>query len=172
MRLFVAINLSSNMKERMYPAIRELEAAGLRTTKMENLHITLQFLGEKSLKDLGRIESSLSKIRAPPIDIRIGGMGAFPSEKYIRTVWAGCLSPELPKLASEVALALKVKSDFIPHLTLARTDRRVDIARVMAIGKDEYFGRFIADKFALMESALMGKTGPKYTVIREFPLEG
>ena len=52
MRLFVAILLSEPVKDMLMQTIRQLQSAVLdgRFSRRENLHLTLAFLGESSLK--------------------------------------------------------------------------------------------------------------------------
>ena len=77
MRLFVAILLSEPVKDMLMQTIRQLQPAVLdgRFSHRENLHLTLAFLGESSLKPAQQVLHQLSgPLRAGPA----GAAGLFP----------------------------------------------------------------------------------------------
>ena len=49
MRLFVAVDLENEVREKIYELSKALSSIrGIKTVEKENLHITLKFLGEVS----------------------------------------------------------------------------------------------------------------------------
>lgn len=172
MRLFIAIDTPPWIKRSMEAAQRELPPEGLRLVSVENIHITLKFLGEVNQKKLQRIEQKLREIDEKDFEIVVRGVGVFPNENYIRVVWAGCKTRELAEFAEKISRALPEfpAEPFSGHLTLARVSRKIDLRPFLQRYRDFRFGDFKANKFCLMMSEL-SPSGPKYSVVAEFPLK-
>ena len=122
MRLFVAINLSDEMKDALINAQNEMYDMGIRGnyTKEENLHLTLAFIGE--YPDAGPLMDALSAVSIRPFDITLDGIGSFGS-----LWWAGMKdSPALTAVVRRVRRALAEndipfdRKRFSPHITLIR----------------------------------------------------
>ena len=69
MRLFIAILFSGETKERIASIRDSLHEEALRATytKKENLHLTLDFLGELPASSLGRIRECIDSVDCGPI---------------------------------------------------------------------------------------------------------
>lgn len=78
MRLFVAILLSEPVKDMLMQTIRQLQPAVLdgRFSRRENLHLTLAFLGESSLKPA---QQALHQLSAPSFAMTVGGGRPLPA---------------------------------------------------------------------------------------------
>lgn len=122
MRLFVAINLSDEMKDALIRAKNEMYDLGIRGnyTKEENLHLTLAFIGE--YPDAGPVMDALSAVSIRPFDITLDGIGSFGS-----LWWASMKdSPALTAVVRRVRRALAEndipfdRKRFSPHITLIR----------------------------------------------------
>lgn len=138
MRSFVAVGLTETTRQACTALITRLrlqpvfEDARVTWAKPENLHITLQFLGDL---EGARGAQVLSSLTAPwPMDlfdITLGGCGVFPSRGTPRAVYVdlGVGVDRLSELQIEVARRLRtcgfvVKSQrFRPHVTIARVRR-------------------------------------------------
>jgi len=125
MRLFIAIELPDEVKrplERM-----RADIPGSRWVPVEQIHLTLAFLGEVDDATLERLTEALAAIRAPGFSLRFSGTGCFPDRRRPRVLWAG-MEPEplLNSLASQVREAVvaftitQEERPFFPHITLAR----------------------------------------------------
>ena len=122
MRLFTAICLDEGTKNALFRAETESEKFSEgRFTLLENLHLTLVFIGETDREE--EIESALSKIEFPAFDFEISKTGTF--EKGI--FWAGISeNKNLRKLQKNVFEKLREtgfepeEREFVPHITLAR----------------------------------------------------
>lgn len=181
MRAFIAINLRQNAKAAFRAALAALESvSGLKVVKEENLHLTLKFLGE--IEDPKKIETALkiAVTKSAPFSGRLRGVGAFPSTKRPRVVWAGVENPA-PQAELQAAidgaltpLGFPKEKEFSTHLTLARAKDdvdRVSLTRVL-VELERFEGpRFEVDSVELMRSTLTPK-GPIYEVIATIPLGG
>ncbi|MDD5337693.1 MAG: RNA 2',3'-cyclic phosphodiesterase [Candidatus ainarchaeum sp.] len=172
MRLFVAIDSPPWVKKKLALA-QNLLPSGVRKVEAGNLHITLKFLGEVTLKKIPSIEQRLGAIDQEDFEIKVRDVGAFPNEEYVRVVWAGCKGAGLKKLAEKVDIALKEypKEEFTGHITIARVAGKAPLRGFFQDYRDFMFGYFNARKFLLMASELTS-SGPKYSVLAEFPLRG
>ncbi len=175
MRLFVAVPVPEDIRERAAAAGREIALGGVVPVKPQNMHLTLRFIGEATEEDAKAIASALRAVRFAPFECAIRGVGAFPGGNYVRVVWAGCESKgALEALASAVAAALKGfggDERFAAHLTIARVKRKADLGAFLEKRRAEDFGSFKADCFELVESVL-APGGPQYRVLAEFRAEG
>lgn len=126
MRLFVAVNFSPELKDRLENTIEDLKAAGAKGnfTRRENLHLTLAFIGETDRADPAA--RALEAVEAAPFELRTGGIGWFRRRGgYL--FWAGAepTSPLL-HLHRRVCAALTAQGfgieqrEYTPHITLGR----------------------------------------------------
>ncbi|MFA5077380.1 MAG: RNA 2',3'-cyclic phosphodiesterase [Candidatus Micrarchaeia archaeon] len=173
MRIFVAVDSPPWIKKKLAMTQKELPLEGVRLVAPENIHVTLKFLGEVSAKKIPSIEQRLGAIEHEDFEIRVKGLGAFPSEEYVKTVWAGCKGAGLKGLAKKVEDALDEfpKEEFTGHLTIARVTGKAPLKGIFNDYRDFRFGFFNAQKFRLMASALTS-SGPKYSVLAQYPLRG
>lgn len=117
-----------------------------------------------------------------PIDVMVGGAGAFPSPVRPRTLWLGIPggAPELAALAAQVSAELEPLGwppddrPFRPHLTLARADGRREgplVAAVLAERAAAFRVAFSVRTVVLFESVTGG--GPaRYVPRHTLALEG
>ncbi len=122
MRLFIAVNLSDEMKDsliRMQNALYDRGARGNYTPE-ENLHLTLAFIGE--YPDAQPVLDALSAVAFRPFELSLEGMGRFGD-----LWWAGmrdsvpltAVVRRLRRALAENAIPFD-KKRFSPHITLLR----------------------------------------------------
>jgi RNA 2',3'-cyclic 3'-phosphodiesterase len=95
-RAFIAIDIPDDVRAAIEEAQAQLKRAHIGVkiswTKIDNLHLTLQFLGyiEEALVD--KIKSKLQSMAGEhrPFDLSVHGAGAFPNENRARVIWVGC----------------------------------------------------------------------------------
>ncbi len=190
MRLFFAVELPDEVKERVFEAERELEEKGISLVKKENLHITLKFIGEKSEQECEEIIKKTSEIEFEPFSVRVAGVGAFPNERNARVIWAGAqairqkgegkrakngedgdLRAEidcLGELAHKIEGTLGIKKEeFTGHITIARVRERADLRDFFQGNGKKEFGEFLANAFVLKKSTLSPQ-GAAYENVKEF----
>ncbi len=173
MRAFIAVDVTSDLIAKVADLTHELELQeGFRLVAPENMHLTLKFLGEIDEKQVPQLVELLEGIDLAPFQVTLKGVGVFPSERFVRVAWVGGESPEIMELQKEVeekAAGLGFKRErevYIPHLTLARADRKVDVGGWLAAHKDTVFGSCTIDKITLYKSSLT-PSGPVYEVLHE-----
>lgn len=181
MRTFIAIFPPPEVQEEMLRAARSTcRQSGLRWIRPENVHLTLKFLGETpddSLAGIPDALNSLSKLHAP-FEVEPRGLGAFPSPRRARILWAGVGkgSEALRALAKDVEDALdplgfeRDGRPYVPHATLGRAKGR-PLKLELPEERDPVAPCFLASRIALVESVLR-RDGVVYEPRATFPLEG
>ena len=124
-RLFVATDLPAQVKDTLAGFAREFQ--GPHWVPVDQLHLTLRFIGEVEPPIFATIKAALYELRFPEFALALRGVGHFPPGKRPRVLWAGVdPSGPLTKLQRELELALVGAGlppdlrHFAPHITLAR----------------------------------------------------
>lgn len=125
MRLFVALNLSDETKNKL-----EAAAGGIKShcrrgnfSRRDNYHLTLAFIGEAPASAVSAIKAAIPP--PPAFTLEIDGCGEFRRDGG-SIIWAGVklgenFSDYRRRLAANLrALGYDVDSRFTPHITLAR----------------------------------------------------
>ncbi len=174
MRLFVAVPVPAEIRERAYALAKEIAQDGIVPVQPENMHLTLRFIGETDEAAAREISGKLGKVSFKAFSARIRGVGVFPKPDYVRVIWAGCVSGgALEALAKDVIGVLReVGGDerFSAHLTLARVKRKAELSGFLERHNEEDLGSFRVSAFQLIQSVL-GPSGPAYTVIQTYKAE-
>ena len=181
MRLFVALEIPSEVRENLAALIRVLQAIAPKEkwVRAENLHITLKFIGEVGPEKANAIRQELARVRSDlPVKLDFRGLGFFPDERHPRVFWAGIgATPNLKTLAADIETSIeklgipREKRAFSPHLTLARFEtRKLPSNLQSAVQKNiaREFGAFETGQFHLIESKLK-PSGAEYTTLHSFP---
>ncbi|MDX9873014.1 MAG: RNA 2',3'-cyclic phosphodiesterase [Clostridia bacterium] len=126
MRLFIAVNFSEDIKNKLAAVMGEVKkysTAGNFTLK-DNLHLTVVFIGETAKPEL--VKQSLDKLIAPAFHLKLNGLGAFSRGSW-EIVWIGVKKNEtLLSIYEQLSSALTAngfaieKRTYKPHLTLGR----------------------------------------------------
>ena len=166
MRLFIGVDLPAEIKQALLDFQAELRRLGVKGAfkSQDNFHITLEFLGELDEDKIPMLTETLAKAARSnkPFDIKIAGLGAFPSFKRPHTLWTavnGSLT-ELRRLRDDLHLELKnegLKLDerqFKPHITLASRPilNNIDFSVVQS----KKLGEFLVTDVVLFESRALG----------------
>ncbi|HTS17229.1 MAG TPA: RNA 2',3'-cyclic phosphodiesterase [Verrucomicrobiae bacterium] len=170
-RTFIAIDIPDDVRAVIEEGQARLKRAhvGVKIswTKIDNLHLTLQFLGYIGEETVEPIKSALQSVakRYQPFDLAVHGAGAFPNESRPRVLWVGCNDAEskLKTLARTVQEAMQPLGfapehrEFSAHLTLGRIKiPRADAALTRALDslKNTAFGTLRVEAIHLFESQL------------------
>ena len=184
MRLFIALNIPEEEKDRINEAVAPLRDANLpiRWVEPENYHVTLKFLGDVQPERSDSIREALDEVahKTEPFTLGVGGFGAFPTIRRPKVIWMGVdATPALRCLKQDVEWALtecgfdRETQAFHPHLTLGRADTEGGAG--VFRGLDEmaaslsYHGEFDVGSVDLMRSKL-SRSGPTYTLESESAL--
>lgn len=176
-RTFIAIKLPDDVIERLREVQTRLKREGLdiKWVRPENIHLTLKFLGDIPSADVDAVGAAIDSAAAffGPLTLSASGLGAFPSIKRPRVLWAG-VSGDLEmllRLQARLEAGLfeigfeKENKPFKGHLTLGRIKGKVDPeAMIDAISKHGGMTTrgFVADTLYLIKSELK-PSGPVYT---------
>jgi 2'-5' RNA ligase len=180
LRCFIAIEIPDPVKKEIADVADLLKKydADIKWVTVENLHITLKFLGSAPENSIAEIRDSLLRAVSSfqPFYIKISGTGVFPNKKFPRVIWIGVDDGDtLPKLAEDIDLSMSLlgynreEREFRPHLTMGRVRSKKGTASVMNEldnFKDKQFGLFSVDHIRLMRSELKPK-GPEYSCLYE-----
>ncbi|POP33307.1 RNA 2',3'-cyclic phosphodiesterase [Lactonifactor longoviformis] len=122
MRLFVAIQLSDEMKTSLIGLMHDCKTQGIKGnyTPAQNLHLTLCFIGETKEKDT--IKQALKAVKYKPFKLALTETGNFDD-----LIWAGARSGQsINSLVTDISKALHEagipfdEKKFVPHITLIR----------------------------------------------------
>ena len=142
----------------------------------ENVHLTLKFLGdirEEALNDLCAALEETCRHHTP-FDVGLTGLGAFPSARRARILWAGvgAGSERLCSLATDVDAAFaplgfeREGRPYVPHLTLGRVRGR---PASFELSRASVNLSFCARRAELVESTLT-EEGAVYRTVEAFAL--
>jgi 2'-5' RNA ligase len=187
-RAFIAIELSVPVQQKLDLVSRELQqkmsSLPVRWVPVNNIHLTLFFLGEVSTANLSSVSNELQAEASqhPPFEIIVGKLGAFPNANRPRVVWIGIQAPPvLAELQNGIAQRMNrlgyanEERDFTPHLTLGRVSRTAEPGEIRRIGEAirqkevDLLGQVDIRKVHLFRSDLK-PTGAVYESISTSPL--
>lgn len=181
-RAFIAITLApaqiAQLQERQRQLRSRLSGHGIRWVRPDQLHLTLQFLGNVDRERLVDLSAALHQAcaGAAPFPLAFEGVGCFPDTGRPRVIWAGLSGDldSLQRIQARVQQGTQSFGDhqeeraFRPHLTIARVqaggpearEARRQVESVRASTLEPWTVRQIH----LMESRLTS-AGPRYTAL-------
>lgn len=182
-RAFVAITIDPRVIKNIAAAIDRLrpKVTGPRWIALENIHVTLKFLGAIEDTAVEPIVAALTACLRPfqPFTINATGLGVFPGPRRPRVLWIGLAGDHLLPLASAIESALvplgfaPENRQFTPHLTIGRwrdnTPAPPALATELEKWKDRAFGQSEVANVLLMQS-LLRPGGAQYHPIVTVPL--
>jgi len=175
MRTFVAVEISKREILKKIQTFQEKIKIDAKATRVDQIHFTLQFLGEIDEEQCEQVKDVLNKIDFSEFKICLKGVGGFPNLKNPRVVWVGMEkdgAEKLTVLANEIGTKLTIlgfekERKFKPHLTIFRIRKKIgNISAIMKDFEAEEFGTEIISKIKLKKSVLSPK-GPEYSDLLE-----
>jgi len=165
-RVFSAVDIEDEKLLDRLEEIRETLNLGFNPVEQEKMHITLEFFKDVNEEEIELIKQAMDNIDLDSFKADVKDVGVFPSEDYIRVVWAGVYSNKLEELYRQVSdhnIASDNNHEFQPHITLMRVrnpskEQKKKLKRTIREFSDHEFGRIKVDKAKLFESHLDGKT--------------
>ena len=178
MRLFVAIELSDAVRKALAATQAALKwvCEDVRWIPLEQLHLTVKFLGEVADGDVAAVSEAMESAAAEskPFVMRVGECGCFPERGAVRIVWtkgveekgllAGCVAAVEAQI--EPLGFPREHRPFAAHITIGRVreDRSQGKVRTLV---QAHSGKVVQQdvlSLTLMSSALSPK-GSTYTVV-------
>jgi RNA 2',3'-cyclic 3'-phosphodiesterase len=176
MRLFIAIELPGDVKKMLGSMRSDIPSA--HWVPIEQLHLTLSFLGEVDCATLEQLTGGLAAIQTPKFDLHFSSTGCFPGHGRPRVIWVG-LEPEplLSNLATLVRKAVlscgipQEERPFSAHITLARLKFPAsrEVAAFLAQPQKQELPPVSVREFILFQSRLTPH-GALHTPLRTFSL--
>lgn len=183
MRLFLAIaadelDFDPKLELRKIKIGLEKKEIEHRWVPVQNLHVTIKFLGEVDDARVPDLITSVTEIsnRHAPFQLKLQTIGAFPDLKKGRVLWMGVqnsltlqsLQQECEQTMLKMSFAAEEKI-FRPHLTLARLRSPRNVSDIISPLKNHSFGKMLIKRITLYESKLSGAF-PLYEPVHDFPL--
>lgn len=181
-RVFLAIALNEDIKNKMKSQVKKVEVTGkkkewdMNWTPGDNYHITLNFIGDIEEDKINDINLMVSEFvnNQEQFELKVGGVGAFPSVDSARVIWLGVqakkdligLQQELSEKLHHLGLDVEDK-DYRPHLTIARLRNKHNVENLISPLKKIDCGKIRVSNITLFESKLVGKY-PKYIPLKVF----
>ncbi len=135
MRLFVAVDLDEGVKRRIGGVVTAWRNVlpSARWVEPRNMHLTLKFLGEVAEERIETLVASIGRSLEgfECFNVRVGGVGVFPSLSRARVLWVGLkeggsfllsLFERVEAACVSVGFGAEGR-DFHPHVTVARMKR-------------------------------------------------
>ena len=178
-RTFFAVDLDDAVLDRMAAVRDKLDdaASKINWVARENLHVTLNFLGDVPddlLPQVLEIAAGAAGL-VEPFDLEIAGVTATPPRGAPRMIWADVEDPtgRLATLHEQLDAGLsglglrQEERNYRPHITLARIKYAANPARLRSAAAelaDRDFGCQPVDELTAYSSELT-REGPIYTVM-------
>ena len=89
MRTFVAIEISNNDILQKISSLQKSIHFKAKPVKINQIHFTLQFLGEIDQEKCEKVQDVLNTITFSQFDLSLKGVGGFPNLKNPRVIWIG-----------------------------------------------------------------------------------
>jgi len=181
LRLFVAVEIPQVVRDAVEAAVAPWRERYPRAkwVPKQNQHVTLKFLGSTWPRLVDWVTETVGAVAAAsaPFGSRAVGLGAFPSPRRARVLWAGLEDPGGRMAALAAALDEALAKEFEPekraftaHLTVARFEPSVPLGEDLATTVLDA-GPFGIDRLVLFRSHLQ-RPAPIYEPLYEFPLGG
>lgn len=161
-RIFIAINLPEKIKNKLAEGQKKWPELPARWTRKENLHITLEFLGQIIDQDLIDFFPKIRKMAAEkkPFTLKLNKICYGPPKK------------DLPRMVWVIGEKIK-EFNLIPHITLARLKtwefKQLDLEERPKVDQEIDLS-FEVNSIEIMESRLK-RTGPEYEILESCPLK-
>ncbi len=176
-RLFVAIELPGELKERLFAMGGGVP--GAKWVRPENLHLTLRFIGEVAESRIGDIDAALAAVRSPAFDLTLADTGHFSSRRASRVWWVGVEKNEPLSVLQGKVEAACVGAGLAPegrkfsaHITLARLNRAPSSKVSAFLGANAMFkaAAFRVTDFILF-SSFLARGGAIHREEATYPLD-
>lgn len=169
-RAFVAIEIPEKIKKKIIEIQDKLPFFEGKKIPVENLHLTLKFLGWVKDEQIEEIKKILGKIKYHKFEIEINSIGMFAD----RIIWLNMFNcDELQKqVDDQLSNLFKKEERFMGHLTIGRIkhieNKKEFVDKLKKIKIKPI--KFKIEEFKLKKSTLR-RSGPIYEDIEKYNLE-
>lgn len=189
MRTFLAIELPdivlASIRSTVLPLQTRFPKDPVRWVPIENMHVTLKFLGKTNSSDLADIKEQIKSCcrQSPAFDLELAGLGGFPAMQRPRVLWIGtkgseqqvtelhgCIEARLQRLGFE-----RENRKLHLHVTWGRVRRGTPASEQRVVGEAlsdaevGSLGQMRVEHLTLFESHLR-PAGAEYEMLERFPL--
>lgn len=183
LRLFIAVDVPDDVKASLAATLQPFREASpkMRWTSTEGWHVTLKFLGTTWPRLVDPVRQAIASAGADQVafETALTDIGAFPTAKRARVLWAGLSDTEKRFTALVATLDELLREHFVPekraftpHVTVARLNPPANLldAAPDLVGTSVSSRPFVVDRLVLYQSHLSPR-GAKYEAEGEFPFE-
>ncbi|MEM3405565.1 MAG: RNA 2',3'-cyclic phosphodiesterase [Candidatus Pacearchaeota archaeon] len=157
MRVFIALDLPEEIKKEIEKIQGDLPDFKGKKTELENLHLTLKFLGEIDKETLDNVKKRLREINFKKFKAKLSNLGVF-DENFVKIIWIKLENCD--GLQKEIDYKLEdlfeKEKRFMSHITIARVknienkEKFLEELKKIKITEKE----FLVKNFKLKESIL------------------
>ena len=180
-RVFIGIPAGDQVKSTLslLQPIVDCNSRHIKWIPLDNIHLTLSFLGDVSINKIPDIVQSVEQnIATSQFQLSILGTGVFPLTKSPKVLWLGIDKgiDELKLLHEQVVKSVSEFKDnyenntFVPHISIARIRRLYRKIDVLPLMNSVYSPIDLdVNSISMYESKLLPE-GAQYSIINTFPL--
>ena len=179
-RAFISADFNSKQMLEKIGSIQEKikqSGAHLRLVNLDILHITLEFLGDITDKQVESVKKILDTLDFPKFQLQIKNPNVLPNENYIRVVYCA-LDGEietLKEIQKDLRNRLKDegfrvdKRPFKPHLTIARVKSSRNRKELISVIKEMTGINCGIQKITSikLKKSVLKPEGPEYSTLHE-----
>ena len=175
MRVFIAIEISNKKILEKIQTFQKNIKINAKPTRVDQIHFTLQFLGEIDDAKCQQVKDVLREISFSKFEVSLKNVRGFPNLRNPRVIWVGTEkdgAKKLTNLANEIGMELATlgfekDKKFKPHLTVFRIKKKIEnVSSIMRDFEAIEFGTETISKIKLKKSVLSPK-GPEYSDLLE-----
>lgn len=161
LRAFSAVEIADEEVLDELEQVQEAMDLGFSTVDRGRMHVTFQFFEELAEDEIEEVKRSMDSVDFGSFQVKLKGVGAFPSREYIRVVWAGFEKERKLRRLKEQLSEHGVEEDngnrFKPHVTLIRVrdvsgEKKRKLQRMLNDYSEHLFGEVEVERVKLMES--------------------
>lgn len=179
-KTFIGVEITPTLRNSLVVLQRSLSKSGadVKWVEPSQFHITLNFLGEIDNRDIHPVCRAITKVaaREPEFRLSVRGVGAFPTVRRPKTLWAGIdagadslirIYDALAEPLEELGVFRREDRGYTPHLTLGRVKADVEGQKVAALLPSfaEWEGGDLTVSEIILWSSDLYPEGPVYTVL-------